>query len=209
VKPRLFIFDFDGTLADSFSWFLDASDSVADRFGFDRLDRSDLDGLRALDARHILVRQRVPLWKLPLIARHARHLMARDIDRIPLFAGIGEALARLVARGVTLAIVSSNSQANVLRVLGPGAAPLFQVLECGVALFGKASRLRRVLKRTGIPAAETLFVGDEIRDAIAARTAGLAFGAVAWGYTRLEALRGQAPEVVFERPEDLPAFIGA
>jgi phosphoglycolate phosphatase len=207
VKAPLLIFDFDGTLADSFDWFLDTSDAVADRFGFDRFDRRDLEGLRRLDARQLLMRQRVPSWKLPLIARHARQLMARDIARIPLFDGMAAALARLAAAGATLTIVSSNSRANVLRVLGPATAALFSTLECGVSLFGKARKLRRVLRRTGVPAAQALFVGDEIRDAVAARSAGVAFGAVGWGYTRLDALRAQAPDRVFERVEDLAAAI--
>jgi phosphoglycolate phosphatase len=129
--------------------------------------------------------------------------MARDIERIPLFPGIPEALVGLAAGGATLAIVTSNARNNVLRVLGPVIAPRISALECGVSLFGKANKLRRVLKRTGIPASQTLFVGDEIRDAEAARAAGVAFGAVGWGYTRLEALRAQAPVHVFERVEDL------
>jgi phosphoglycolate phosphatase len=203
VIPRLYIFDFDGTLADSFSWFIEVSDGVADRFGFDRFDRRELDSLRGLDARRILMRQRVPLWKLPLIARHARRLMAQDIERIPLFPGIAEALARLAASGATLAIVTSNARNNVVRVLGPATAPRISVFECGASLFGKASKLRRVLKRTGFPADQTVFVGDEIRDAEAAREAGVAFGAVGWGYTRLDALRTQAPAHVFERVDDL------
>ena len=41
MKPRLIMFDFDGTLADSFGWFLDASEAIADRFRFQRFDRSE------------------------------------------------------------------------------------------------------------------------------------------------------------------------
>ena len=124
MNPRLIMFDFDGTLADSFGCFLDVADAVADRYGFARLDRSDMQAVRALGARQIIQRQGVPLWKVPMIARHARTLMARDIDRVPLFAGIGTALAELAAGGARLAIVTSNSRDNVLRVMGP-APPLW------------------------------------------------------------------------------------
>jgi phosphoglycolate phosphatase len=205
VKPKLVIFDFDGTLADSFNWFLGVADAVADRFRFNRFDRSDVESLRTLGARQLVKRQQVSWWKLPFIARHARALMARDIDTIPLFAGVSTALADLAAGGITLAIVTSNSRANVLRVLGATTAALVTELECGASLFGKAKQLRRVLKRTGIPAAESLFVGDEIRDAMAARSVGMRFGAVAWGYTRVEALRAENPAFVFEAVEELSA----
>ena len=55
-----------------------------------------------------------------------------------------------------------------------------------------------MVTRSGVRPSEVICVGDEIRDAEAARAVGAAFGAVAWGYTDLEALRAHRPEMVFE-----------
>jgi phosphoglycolate phosphatase len=140
LRPRLVIFDFDGTLADSFGWFLDVADAVADRYRFERFDRSEMERLRGLSARQIIQRQRLPLWKLPFVARHARTLMARDIARISLFSGVSTALGELAAAGVTLAIVTTNSRPNVLRVLGPATAPLLSALECSGSGRGASTR---------------------------------------------------------------------
>jgi phosphoglycolate phosphatase len=60
-----------------------------------------------------------------------------------------------------------------------------------------------VLRASGIPAAAAISIGDEIRDLHASRAAGIAFGAVGWGYTTLDALRALHPEVVFETMNDL------
>lgn len=38
---RLAVFDFDGTLADGFPWFADVFNTVADRFGFRRIDAAE------------------------------------------------------------------------------------------------------------------------------------------------------------------------
>ena len=38
---RLAIFDFDGTLADSFPWFAGVLDRMADRHGFRRVDAAE------------------------------------------------------------------------------------------------------------------------------------------------------------------------
>jgi phosphoglycolate phosphatase len=65
-----------------------------------------------------------------------------------------------------------------------------------------------VLARSGVPAADAICVGDEIRDGQAARAAGVAFGAVSWGYHALAALRGEGPAEVFERVEDLLRLAG-
>jgi phosphoglycolate phosphatase len=203
VTPQLIIFDFDGTLADSFGWFLDVADQVADRYRFKRFDRTDMEGLRGMDARQLLKLHQVPFWKVPFIVRHARDLMKQDIARITLFPGIGAALDHLSAGGTHLAVVSSNARTNVQTVLGPQLSPRFHALECGVSMFGKAARLRAVCRRLGVRPAQALFVGDEIRDATAARSAGIAFGAVAWGYSRLAALQAQVPALVFHQVDDL------
>ena len=66
------------------------------------------------------------------------------------------------------------------------------------SIFGKTSRFRRVLRRSGLRNDEVLCVGDEIRDAEAARAAGIPFGAVTWGYTTADALLRHEPAEVFQ-----------
>ena len=67
--------------------------------------------------------------------------------------------------------------------LGPACRPLVAHWGCGASLFGKAALTRRVMKAAGAPAMRTVSVGDELRDLDVARTLGLDFIAVAWGYT--------------------------
>lgn len=194
---RLVIFDFDGTLADSFPWFTGVLDQTADRFGFRRIDPAEREALRASSSREILQRFGVSPWKLPMIAAHMRRLKAEAADRIPLFEGTGEVLRRLSERGIQLGIVSSDAEENVRRTLGPDHAARIIHYECGASLFGKHARLRQVLRRSGVPQRQAIYVGDEIRDAEAARTAGIAFGAVSWGFARPEALQAQRPAEFF------------
>ncbi len=142
----------------------------------------------------------VPAWKVPLIARHMRRLVARDAGELSLFPGIPGLLADLRAGGVSLALVSSNREDVVRRVLGPDSAGLIGRYACGAALFGKARRFRAVLRDSGVSPADVLCLGDELRDHHAARQAGLAFGAVTWGYTRAEALASAGPAHLFALP---------
>ena len=197
------MFDFDGTLADTFSWFVRVFDQVADRFSFKRLDRSAIETLRGLDARQIMRLHQIPSWKVPFIARHAQGLMKNSHGELSLFPGVSQALAGLSAEGITMAVVTSNSWSNVAGILGPDNLAFFKHFECGVGMFGKAAKLRRLVKRLGVGAGRALFIGDEIRDAEAAKKAGVAFGAVAWGYARPEALAAQGPQEFFTRVEDL------
>ncbi|MEV4782237.1 HAD hydrolase-like protein [Burkholderia sp. LMU1-1-1.1] len=203
MSSKLLIFDFDGTLADTFPSFVRVFDQAADKYGFKRLDRERQDVLRGLDARQIMAHHDVPLWKVPAIARFMRVRMADDIGNIKLFTGIGQALLALHAQRVALTIVTSNSPGNVRAVLGPELLALFSHVECGASLFGKPSKIRRVLAATGTAPEHAMLIGDEIRDAKAAADAGIDFGAVAWGFNHVDALAAQHPQRIFHHVDDL------
>ena len=205
-RYRLALFDFDGTLVDSFAWFLGVFDAVADRFGFRHLEPGDRERLRGLDARAILRDRGIPLWKLPRISRHMRDLAAgADIHPFP---GVPALLAELVAGGSAVIVVTSNTESNVRRALGPAAAHVTH-FACGAALFGKAAKIRGVLRATTIDPRAALMIGDEARDIDAARQAGIDCAAVAWGYTDPAFLRSLEPTLFFERLADIaPALLG-
>lgn len=200
----LAIFDLDGTLADSFPWFLRNVNGVADRFGFRRMADDEVESLRHAGSREIIRHLEVPVWKLPMIARHMRRMKADHIDGIPLFPGVEAMLRSLRDGGLTLALVSSDHEANARRQLGEAAA-LFAHFDCGASLFGKAKKFHRVVKRAGLSPAQAISIGDEVRDIEAARAASLACGAVMWGYAAPNALRALGPELMFEQMEDIAA----
>jgi len=187
----------DGTLADSFPWFARNLNAVADKFRFRRVAADEIEAMRHLDTRHLLARFEIPLWKVPLIARHMRALKARHSDDIALFSGVGGMLRDLKAAGITLAVVTSDDEANTRRTLGAENVARIDHYACGASLFGKPAKLRQVLRRSGIAARDAIAIGDETRDAEAARQVGIAFGAVAWGYANIEALRAANPAHVF------------
>ena len=203
MKFKLVIFDFDGTLADSLGWFIGISDQLADEFGFDRIDKNQVATLRRLDAATLLRLHHVPLWKVPIIATRFRRMMANQLQMISVFPGVEDMFERLTRSGCTVAVVTSNSCSNVRRVLGRKAAGLLAACEGGVSLFGKRMKLRKVLRHTHIHPANTIFIGDEIRDIEAARLAGIASGAVAWGFTDVDALRAHSPDILFTSVEHL------
>lgn len=202
MRYRLVIFDFDGTLADSAPWFREVFNGVAARYGFRKVRGDDeIEALRALSSRDILRHLGVPVWKLPLIARHMRGLAAESAHRIPLFPGVAPMLRRLTEAGTQVAVVSSNAEGTIRRVMGADVAASVAYFECGASMFGKARRIRRLLRRTGVPAREAIVIGDETRDVEAARDAGAAAAAVLWGYASAAAFAG-FPELPLMRTVD-------
>lgn len=194
---KLAIFDFDGTLADSFPWVVTVIDQLADEYHLPRVAKDDIETLRRMGARQILQKYRVPFWKLFPISRRLRHLMAENVQHIRAFDGVDGLFHNLAEQGIELGVVTSNTRDNVRRVLGPANADRLRYGEYNVSLFGKPGRLKKILRQSRVRPHEVIYIGDELRDIEAARKVRMHFGAVAWGYTHPDALLAHSPNELF------------
>lgn len=199
---RLAIFDFDGTLADSFAFFSEAYNQLAERHGFRPVHGEEARRLRSLHARDIMREVGMPAWKLPIVSAEYVGIMRARRREVALFPGTAAMLARLHTAGVRIAIVSSNAEDNVRAVLGEAAATVSH-FACGMSIFGKRSHLRQALKATRVPAGSAIYVGDQAADFEAARAEGIDFGAVTWGFGAAGHLKALSPAHVFERVEEI------
>lgn len=207
MRYDLAIFDFDGTLADSFPFFARVHNELARAHGFREVAADEVAALRGLPTREIVARSGIAAWRLPIVARDFTRRM-QEADEVALFPGAADVLHRLADTGVALALVSSNSRENALRVLGPELAARFAHVECGMSMFGKATRLTKTMRALGVRPARTIYVGDQVADGDAARAAGAAFGAVDWGYALPEALAACEPALRFAAVAELHRIAG-
>ena len=205
----LVIFDFDGTLADSTAWAIRAVRPLAERFKFKAVTEDEIAMLRGRTSREIIAYLGLPLWKVPLVAAHGKKMMAAEAHAIPLFSGTSDLLRGLSAAGLRLAIVSSNSEATIRSILGAELAALVDHYGCGAAIFGKAAKFKAVVKAARIAKDRVLCIGDETRDIEAAREAGLACGAVEWGYATRRALADHSPTMMFAAMDEIISRVAA
>ncbi|WP_420473517.1 HAD hydrolase-like protein [Noviherbaspirillum sp. ST9] len=203
MKYQLAIFDFDGTLADSFPFFVGQFNLLAERHKFRAIDAENVHAYRHYSAGEMMKHVGLPRWKLPVVATSFIGLMRENADRIPLFDSVDEMLQHLSEAGVYLSVMSSNAEDNVVRVLGPSNAALIRHFDCGMSIFGKAARIRSLLRKTGIAPDRAIYIGDQLTDLGAARKESIAFGAVAWGYGAIESFRKHAPEEEFGEVSDI------
>lgn len=180
---KLVIFDFDGTLADSFGWFMKSIHVIAQRYHFKVPDLDQMDELRGYSSRQMMAYLGIAWWKLPLMVHQMRRMMNEQVNEVKPFPGAAQLLRDLHDAAVEIAIVTSNSQKNVEAILGPESMALVGAISCGTALYSKHVRFNRVLKQCGCAPGAALCVGDEIRDAEAATASGIDFLGVAWGFT--------------------------
>ncbi len=200
---KLVVFDFDGTLADSLDWLASVLPETAARFRFSHVGPDKHDYLRSLDAGELLQYLKIPAWKLPIVTLYLRRRMARETDKIPLYPGVREMLEDLAFGRPDLALLSSNSRDNVVRILGPDLSLCIDLFHCEVPYLGKTHQFGNLLKKSGYHPSEMLYIGDETRDLEAARSHGVHFGAVAWGFNKPNAFLKYQPEYLFEDASEI------
>ncbi|WP_447506762.1 HAD family hydrolase [Acinetobacter oleivorans] len=190
------IFDMDGTLVDSFSFFLGTLNQLAKKHKFKSVELHEVEQYKHLSPKEIMKEMNVSRWKLPWIAKDFIQLMKDRDEEIHLFEGMRNHLIELHKQGYTLAIITSNSKENCQNVLGKELCELFSHIDGGSSIFGKAKRIKRVLNILNLNKEQAIYVGDQTTDGEAAHKAGIDFAAVGWGYTSAEKLKTIQPKVV-------------
>lgn len=189
------IFDFDGTLADSFKVAVEVTQTLTHRA--EPVSDDEINRLRQMRLINVAKELGLPRWRWPLLMFRGRRLMARRLNEIQPFEGIEDVLAALSADHYSLFIMSSNSKRNVEVFLAThGLSAYFTQIYGGVGLFGKARALRIILRRNHLAPNDVIYVGDEPRDIEACKRVDVPCVAVAWGYNAPELLAEHAPMVV-------------
>lgn len=205
-----FIFDFDGTIADTLDTLVAISNRLAPDFGIAPVTAAELKQLREVSAEQLVRQSGVPFLTLLRLLRRVRRDLQREIPTLHLIPGMAETLSLLAARGHRLGIVTSNSEDNVKLFLSiHGLQETFQFVHTGASLFGKSRVLRRVLRQHNLPTPEAIYVGDETRDVDASRKIGLRVVAVTWGFNSRHALSRHQPDFLVDQPYGLIAIADA
>ncbi len=192
-RRSLVIFDFDGTLADTWDWLAAEVVSGAGLLGYRAVSRDELEGMRSLSTREVFKRLGISWWRMPRVARHLRRRAVARMNAMRLFDGASDVIEAVHANGIAIAVVSSNAEPVIRHVLGGRLMSLVEQVDAEGTVFGKASKLKRVLRKSGTAPSRAIFVGDETRDLEAAEAAGIRGLAVEWGYATPDLLRHAAP----------------
>ena len=84
---------------------------------------------------------------------------------------------------------------------------LFDKIFGKAALFGKASVIKKVLKKLGYKKSEAIYVGDETRDILACRELGIDLISVSWGYDDISLLEKEEAKMIAKTPSDIMSFV--
>ncbi len=207
---KTIIFDFDGTLVESFWPGFKIYNAIAPEYGFRVVSESEVEKCRDMSILELLKFTRIPLYKLPIMIRRLRTEIRNEIPSIKIVEGISSCLKALRDAGNRLGIVSTNNRQNVITCLTNNQIfSHFDFLHTSINIFGKHTTLNWVLRKKGIDRSQVVYVGDEDRDIEAAKKCNIDGIAVGWGFQSRERLLTTEPSFFASTPMDIVSYVSS
>ena len=216
--PILFVFDCDGTLADSQFIIADAMRFAFQSMGLAVPDRAAIMrtvGLSLDDAVFTLAPQQSDLMREDVVrAYRERYLALRLADaREPLFPGAASLLRRLSEReDAVLGIATGKSKRGLMGILEHnGLTGIFSTIQTADNAPSKPhpGMLFQAMNETGASPRTTVMIGDTSHDMLMAASANVTGIGVSWGYHSKAELRRAGAAKIAHSFAELGAIIDA
>lgn len=208
---RLVLFDFDGTLADTAPDLAAAANKQRQRKGLPPLPYEALRPLASQGARGLL---RASLEMLPdhpeYDAYRTQFLQDYEAEMTvltTLFPGVPELLGTLKENGYRWGIVTNKLEYLALPIV----EHLGLHMECVVTVGGDTTGhskphpqpLLHAARQAGTDPAHCIYVGDDERDIVAGKAAGMRTVAAAYGYCEASEVKAWQADAIAHSPEEL------
>ncbi|HSX29121.1 MAG TPA: HAD hydrolase-like protein [Candidatus Saccharimonadales bacterium] len=203
MAQKTLIFDFDGTLADTFPLVVEVSYQLS---GAKRLKKTEIDKLRSLPLLQAVRKLGISRWHIPRLILKTRPSMYPHMSGVSPFPGIEDMLRQLYNDGHRLFVLSSNRRGNVWAFLRAQKMDHYFTDVVSVFYgnsFYKVYGMHKVLKRWRLKREDTYYIGNETLDMHAAHRAGVKAVAVTWsGHTAAD-FAEYKPMAVVATPSEL------
>jgi phosphoglycolate phosphatase len=208
-KVKCIVFDFDGTLANTYPLAIQCINVLAHEYGYKVIDDNEAHTTLRDKSMYDIIRDRLGLsmYQLPLYTHKVKKIFAERLPTIEIFNGIKELLDSL-ATTYDIAIITSNMQEVVMSALARAQITCVKEIDSDSSLFGKHVVIKRFLKEHKLSPSELIYVGDEIRDIEACKKIGVKIVAVTWGYNSLSALCNARPDYLAHSCKKVADILG-
>lgn len=200
---RAALFDFDGTLADSFAAIAASTNHVRRRYGLPDLTEAEVRRYVGLGLENLMETLVPNAPTAAAVAAYREHHPTVMVAGTRLMPGVAGAVPELRRRGVRMAVCSNKAvqfTRRLVEALGLGSD--FEAVlgpEDVGAPKPDPSMLLEAVRRLGIPKEESVYVGDMAVDVHTARAAGITVWLVPGGATGQESATAAGPDRVLDR----------
>ena len=194
---RLLVFDWDGTLSDSTAKIITAMQLAIGNLKLPAIDDEAVRNIIGLSLPEAITEL------YPLVSAFDRERLrlayidcfVNDHTQTALFPGVLEGLSQLNEAGFTLAVATGKARRGLDKALTDNMAGLFAYSRCADEAHSKPhpQMLYELLEQSGVPADQTLMMGDTEYDMAMAQAAGVHRVAVSYGAHHIDRLKRYTP----------------
>ncbi|PIY97098.1 MAG: hypothetical protein COY66_01270 [Candidatus Kerfeldbacteria bacterium CG_4_10_14_0_8_um_filter_42_10] len=202
AKKPIFLFDFDGVIADTLNEVCQTFDIFFKRLGLIQPNREEVRLMYKRNIHDSLKERGVTednfkdLWAL---------IRSREKEvekRIRMYPHMAELLKKLSKYNIYI-VSSSSTKAIESYANRMGFGQYLKAILGAEAEVFKVKKINRILNDEGVNPKEAYFVTDTVGDVIEGKKTGVNTIAVAWGYHKKEELEKTSPDYLFNAPEEL------
>lgn len=197
------IFDFDGTLADTLAFTVNAATEINRSLHLLSDEKIDFEKFRSTDTVAFFNDLEIPAYKLFFFLYKYQRKQSKSIDKVKIFEELPEVLIELKKNDIGLGVATSNSTKNVKLFLNNNNIDTFDFIYSSIDYFHKNKIIEKAMKKYGMEKENVIYIGDEIRDVKAAKEAGIKVASVTWGYNFESVLSKYNPDFIINKPEEL------
>lgn len=204
-----FLFDFDGTMVDSFHTVVEKGNLLAEQYHFRKVENHEIEDLRHMSSREIVRFLEIPFYKIPKLMPLMRQQLLKEMPGLSPITHMPQIIEKLHQAKCTMGILTSNSVENVTIWLeAHNLRQYFKFIHIESNYFSKGYLLKKTLKKYQIDKSKAFYIGDETRDIEAAKKNDIQSIAVTWGYNSEKALAPWQPTYIVQKPEELLRIAG-
>lgn len=201
------IFDFDGTLADTFEIGMGIyNNHLAGKYG---LPKDITEPLTKIEHRSTseVIKQYLRWWNIPVIGFVWEKYSFDYIPDAKLFPGIAELVLELKNRGFRVGILSSNIHRNVVKCLENNNLNVFDFIKTNSPLGFKTRALNKIFRQGLANKDRVIYIGDEVKDIRSCRGAKIPVISVSWGLNHKDSLIDEKPDFFVNNVDELSKLL--
>ena len=206
MEKKIVIFDFDGTIANTFPIIKEVIKLLASRYGFKTPTEYQLNLFRSKQYQIIIKQLHIPLFKLPFLLQAGRKEMSLLLYKAKIFPGIKRCIQQLINNHFTVGILTSNTKTNVEKFLNRYHIPI-AIIYSEFNLFGKDKAINKLTKKYQWDKKQIIYIGDEVRDIEACKKAKIDIIAVSWGFNNKILLSKFYPTLIVKHPSEINRYL--
>ena len=204
---KTLIFDLDGTIANTKNTAIDIIFELTQKYKYNYSKNEIKDILENKNFNEIIKDFKISKIKLAYIIWKGKKELKKRIKDIKPIKGIKVTLEKLSKNNRIILLTSNNKNNSEKFLKNNELQDLFTSKYYNASLLSKDIILKKVIKIQQLNPNLTYYIGDETRDIVASKKAGIKSISVTWGYNSKELLKKFNPNYIVEKPEEILKII--